>query len=131
MASMHPTAIQEEILRDTLGKLGLSVQITTQRMMGGYGISLKGHLFAHLCSEGTGLRLSPEDQALLLAIPGAKPLVFPNDPSRSAKFILVPESMLDKVQVFAPWVRKAVQFTSNSAGRPQTNRRIIQKSSKK
>lgn len=128
---MHPTAIQEEILRDTLGKLGLSVQITSQRMMGGYGISLKGHLFAHLCGEGTGLRLSPEDQALLLAMPGSKPLVFPNDPSRSAKFILVPEAMLDKVQVLAPWVRKAVQFTSNSSGRPQTNRRIIQKSSKK
>lgn len=128
---MHPTAIQEEILRDALGKLGLSVQITSQRMMGGHGISLKGNLFAHLCSEGTGLRLSPEDRASLLAVPGAKPLVFPNDPARSAKFILVPEAMLDQVPVLAPWVRKAVQFASHAAGRPSANRRATPRSTKK
>jgi TfoX/Sxy family transcriptional regulator of competence genes len=131
LADMHPTAIQEEILRDTLGKLGLSVQITSQRMMGGHGISLKGHLFAHLCAEGTGLRLSPDDQAALLAVPGAKALIFPGDPSRSAKFVLVPESMLDKPAQLAPWVRKAVGFSSTGSGRPQPNRRPHQKSSKK
>ena len=128
---MHPTAIQEEIMRDTLGKLGLSMQVTSQRMMGGYGISLKGHLFAHLCGEGTGLRLSPEDQAALLAVPGAKPLVFPNDPARSAKFVLVPEPMLDKPALLAPWVKKAVQFSATGSGRPQPNRRPVQKSTKK
>lgn len=128
---MHPTAIQEEILRDTLGSLGLSVQITTQRMMGGYGISLKGNLFAHICSEGTGLRLSPEDQTALLALPGAKPLVFPNDPARSAKFILVPSSMLDKLPVFGPWVKKSVRFASNNTGHPNAGKRATQKSSKK
>ncbi len=128
---MHPTAIQEEIMRDTLGSIGLSMQITSQHMMGGYGVSLKGNLFAHICSEGTGLRLSPEDQSALLKLPGAKPLIFPNDPSRSAKFILVPEPMLDKIQLFAPWVKKAVKFVSNSAGQPPSGKRATQKSSKK
>jgi hypothetical protein len=78
-----------------------------------------------------GLRQSPEDQAALLALPGAKPLVFANDPSRSAKFVLVPEAMLDKVAVLAPWVRKAVQFSATGSGRPQPNRRPVRKSTKK
>lgn len=113
---MHPTSIQEEILRDALGHLGMSMQITSQRMMGGYGISLKGHQFAFVSSQGTGLRLSPEDKAALLGMPGAKPMVFPDDPARSAKFTLVPEPMLDRLAEYAGWVRKAVQFSSTHTG---------------
>jgi hypothetical protein len=67
----------------------------------------------------------------LLAVPGAKPLVFANDPSRSAKFVLVPEPMLDKPAQLAPWVKKAVQFSATGSGRPQPNRRPTQKSTKK
>jgi hypothetical protein len=90
---MHSTSIQEEILRDALGVAGLSVQISSQRMMGGFEVSIKKHPFAHISSQGTGLRLSPEDRTALLAIPGAKALLFPADPARSAKFVLVPEPM--------------------------------------
>ncbi len=117
LVGMHPTSIQEEILRDALAALGMSVNISSQRMMGGYNISLKGHQFAHICGDGTGLRLSPEDQAALLSMPGAKPLVFPNDPARSAKFALVPGPMLDRLPEFASWVRKAVQFSSSTTGK--------------
>lgn len=113
---MHSTSIQEEILRDALGVAGLSVQISSQRMMGGFEVSIKKHPFAHISSQGTGLRLSPEDRTALLAIPGAKALLFPADPARSAKFVLVPEPMLDRLPEFASWVKKSVRFsTTNTA----------------
>lgn len=128
---MHPTSIQEEIIRDALGALGMSVHIASQRMAGGFSISLKGHQFAHICSEGTGLRLSPEDRSTLLAMPGAKPLVFPSDPARSAKFALVPEAMLDRLPEFASWIRKAVQFSSSTTGKsgpsPTAGKKVHQK----
>lgn len=128
---MHPTAILEEILRDTLGRLGLSMQVTSQRMMGGHGVSLKGHLFAHLCAQGVGLRLSPDDQTALLALPGARRLVFPGDPARSAKFVLVPDPMLDQVPVLAPWIRKAVQFSSTATGHTPAAKRAHRKTAKR
>ncbi len=128
---MHPTSIQEEILRDALASLGMSANISSQRMMGGYSISLKGHQFAHICGEGTGLRLSPEDRSTLLAMAGAKPLVFPSDPARSAKFALVPGPMLDRLPEFASWVRKAVQFSSSATGKsgpsPTAGKKVHQK----
>lgn len=124
---MHPNPIQEEILRDALGVAGLSMQVTSQRMMGGLGISLKGHLFAHICGEGTGLRLGPEDKAALLATPGAKPLTFSGDPARSAKFVLVPERMLDQLPVFAIWVKKAVKFSTTNTGHTPAAKRAYQK----
>ncbi len=124
---MHPIPIQEEILRDALGAAGLSMQVTSQRMMGGYGISLKGHLFAHVCSEGMGLRLSPEDQTALLAVPGAKPLRFALDPARSAKFVLVPEPMMDQLPALSSWVKKAAKFSSANIGLSPAAKRAHQK----
>lgn len=128
---MHPTAILEEILRDALGRLGLSMQITSQRMMGGHGVSLKGHLFAHLCAQGMGLRLAPDDQVALLALPGARRLLFPNDPARSAKFVLVPDPMVDQLPALTPWIKKAVQFSSTSTGHVPAVKKAYRKTVKR
>lgn len=106
----HATQIQEQVLKDALESVSLSTATTSQRMLGGLGISLKGTLFALLLPQGTALKLSPEDQERFLEMPGAVRYEIEGDPSRSRVWVVAPPELPDRTAHFASWVRKAFHF---------------------
>ena len=107
---MIPAKVQEQLLQDALRWASLSAATTSQKMLGGQGISVKGSLFALLLPQGTALKLSPDDQKHLLELPGSRRFEIEGDPARSMVWVLVPESLMDQTNHYASWVRKAFQF---------------------
>jgi TfoX/Sxy family transcriptional regulator of competence genes len=105
-----PAKVQEQLLQDALRWASLSAATTSQKMLGGQGISVKGSLFALLLPQGTALKLSADDQKHLLELPGSRRFEIEGDPARSMIWVLVPESLMDQTNHYASWVRKAFQF---------------------
>lgn len=111
---MIPAKVQEQLLHDALSWASLHATTTSQKMLGGQGMSVKGNLFALILPQGTALKLSPEDQKHLLELPGAQRYEIAGDPARSMVWVILPESMLDQTNHYASWVRKAFQFTAKT-----------------
>jgi len=120
--SLYTLAIHLELLEDALSHAGLSTAIQKMKMLGGTGLSVKGHFIALIHPQGAALRLSPEDQLHLLTLPGAKRLVFEGDPGRSNQWVVVPERMVDETQHYASWIKKAWKFTQDSVPQARTGK---------
>lgn len=117
---MIPINIQEQLLQDALGAASLSRVTVSQKMLGGFGISVKGTQFALLLPQGTALKLPPPEQEHLLKIPGAARYEIPGDPARSNTWVILPQALLDQTPHYASWVRKAFQFNERQV--PQGRR---------
>lgn len=120
--SLYTLAIHKELLEDALLHAGLSTDIQQMKMHGGTGLSVKGHFIALIHPQGAALRLSPEDQILLLKDAGARRLEFPGDPTRSMQWVLVPEGLVDKPNHYGGWVKRAWKFTQNQVPQARTGK---------
>jgi len=112
--SLYTLAIHIELLEDALTHAGLSTSMQKMKMLGGTGLSVKGHFIALIHPKGVALRLSPEDQLVLLKQSGAARLEFADDPGRNNQWVLVPENMIDQPNHYSPWVKKALKFTQGT-----------------
>jgi TfoX N-terminal domain len=120
--SLYTLAIHMELLEDALAHAGLSPTLQKMKMLGGTGLSVKGHFIALIHAQGAALRLSPNDQLHLLTLPGARRLEFPGDAGRNNQWVLVPERMVDEVQHYASWIKKAWKFTQDSVPQERTGK---------
>lgn len=111
---MIPTKVQEQLLRDALRHASLASDTNLRPMLGGQGVTVKGNLFALLLPQGVGLKLSPEEQVHFLTIPGTTRLEVPNDPARSAVWVVAPDALVEATPHFAGWVRKAYGYTDRT-----------------
>lgn len=120
--SLYTLAIHLELLEDALTHAGLSTSMQKMKMLGGTGLSVKGHFIALIHPKGAALRLSPEDQLSLLKLHGSERLDFPEDPGRNNQWVLVPEGMIDQPNHYAPWVKKALKFTQETVPQARTGK---------
>ncbi|OLC30930.1 MAG: hypothetical protein AUH31_03740 [Armatimonadetes bacterium 13_1_40CM_64_14] len=88
-----------------------AVRGTQTRKMFGYPAAfVSGHLFAGLFQEDMFLRLSADDRAQLMKIPGARPFEpMPGRPMRG--YVVVPPSVLASARARA-WLEKACAHAS-------------------
>lgn len=123
MGRMPSYEVIEQILRDALIEAGLASAVQPKKTMGSNAIHLKGILIAHITAQGLALRLSTEDQATLLKVPGASRFTPGNDTSRANQFVYVPDSILDARPHLAGWVKKCWKFVAQShVGEPKRRR---------
>jgi len=111
---MIPTKIQDQLVRDALRHASLASETKLRPMLGGQGVSVKGNLFALLLVQGVGLKLSSDEQVHFLTIPGTTRLEVPDDPARSAIWVVAPDALVESTAHFAGWVRKAYGYTDRT-----------------
>lgn len=88
--------------------LTLDTELSFRPMFGGVTGYMAGRVFASLSNVGLALKLPPDAQAELLAVPGAKRLQYEPDSPPSKQSIVVPTEMLAQPDVLATWVRRSV-----------------------
>ena len=78
------------------------------RRMFGYPAAFEnGNMFAGLFGDHLFVRLSDDDRAKLLAMPGAGPLtVMPNRPSKHS--VTLPPSMLEDEEAVKEWLQRSL-----------------------
>lgn len=75
-------------------------------MFGGIMAYADGKAFASLSEAGLALKLSGDDYAGLLAMPGAKPLQYTPDMPPSKSYVIVPDAVLADHDVFRAWIAR-------------------------
>lgn len=87
-----------------------SYDVRARRMFNGMGIYTGEKMFAFLYESEIGLKLSPEDHAEMMQLPGAGPLQpDPNcDPMR--EYVKLPKDVLDNYDSFVDWVNRSAGY---------------------
>lgn len=101
--------MQEALCAACLGAID-PAELTFRAMFGGRMAYAEGRPFASLSNVGLALKLAPDDQAPLLAIPGAERLRYEPDAPASKSYLVVPAAWVDSPDSLAPWATKSVQF---------------------
>ncbi|HXL98764.1 MAG TPA: TfoX/Sxy family protein [Rhizomicrobium sp.] len=74
--------------------------------------------FLSLSDVGLALKLGEAERAMLLKIPGAKPLQYePNSPP-SKSYVVVPDRMLTDRKALRDWIAKSAAFAKSTAPKP-------------
>lgn len=87
-----------------------SYDVRARRMFGGMGIYTGERMFAFLIGEDIGLKLSPDDIAEAMVLPGAGPLKPAPDAEPMKDYVRMPRSVLDNYEEFIQWVERSVSF---------------------
>jgi TfoX/Sxy family transcriptional regulator of competence genes len=88
-----------------------SLELGFKAMFGGAGAYAYGQIFASLSDVGLALKLSPEVQAELLKVEGAKRLQYEPNMPPSKQYIVVPASQL-KPKALGKWLKQSLEYTS-------------------
>jgi TfoX/Sxy family transcriptional regulator of competence genes len=108
-----PTALIERFTR-IVGALP-SVEI---RKMFGYPAGfVNGYNFAGLFEDSMVIRLSPEDMAAFMQLPGASPFE-PMPGRKMGGYASVPSAMLDAESDLLTWLERAVEFAHARPPKP-------------
>jgi TfoX/Sxy family transcriptional regulator of competence genes len=80
-----------------------------RRMFGCPCLFLEGNMFAGIHQEDLMVRLSADDRAALLAVPGARQFEpMPGRPMR--EYVCVPQAMLTEQAALEEWVARALEY---------------------
>ena len=90
--------------------LNLDMDLSFKAMFGGVSGYIQGRIFASLSNIGLALKLSDEDQILLLQEAEAKRLRYEPDAPESKQYIVVPSASRDNNEVLTVWVKRSVDF---------------------
>jgi TfoX/Sxy family transcriptional regulator of competence genes len=82
--------------------------VTFKAMFGGYGVYVDGRIFATLSNVGLALKLPPDAQAELLALPGAARLRYEPDAPESKQYVVVPETLRADPEALQPWAERSI-----------------------
>jgi TfoX/Sxy family transcriptional regulator of competence genes len=103
-----------ELMQEQIANAAASVapecELTFRPIFGGISGYVAGRVFASLSNVGLALKLSPSEQANLLALPDAKRLRYEPDAPESKQYIVVPPSVPTDEGTFATWVGKSIEF---------------------
>ena len=86
----------------------LDGELTFKPMFGGACAYVGGRVFASLSDIGLALKLPPDAQAGLLALPGAARLQYEPGSPPSKQYIVVPAPMQTDAPALAAWVARSV-----------------------
>lgn len=93
--------------------LDLDGDLTFKPMFGGVCAYHGGRVFASLSNIGLALKLPPQAQNELLALPAAKRLRYEPDAPESKSYVVVPPTMQETPDTLAVWVRQSVDFVQS------------------
>ena len=83
-----------------------------RRMFGCPCAFIQGNMFTGLHQESMIFRLSPEDRAAFLALPGATPFV-PMEGRPMREYVAAPPGMLASPDELEKWMGRALSFTNS------------------
>lgn len=84
--------------------------VRARRMFGGMGVYTGEKMFAFLVGEEIGLKLSPEDCAQALELPGAGPMRPDKDAEPMREYVKMPKAVLDDRDTFMFWLEKSANY---------------------
>lgn len=87
-----------------------ALDVRARRMFGGMGIYTGEKMFAFLIGEDIGLKLSPEDFAEAMALPGAGPLKPDPEAEPMREYVKMPKDVLDNFEQFTFWVERSANY---------------------
>jgi TfoX/Sxy family transcriptional regulator of competence genes len=100
----------------------LSLDIACRPMFGGVMVYSAGRPFVLLSDMGFAIKLSPADQARLLAEPGAQPLQLAPDQPPSRSYVLVPPQILSDDALLSDWLRRSADHVATVPAKPRRRR---------
>lgn len=107
------------VLQEALLRIDPAPGLTWKKMFGGAGYYADGVIFAaYFGTDSLALKLSEDDRAALLTVPGSAPS------EMSKQYTEIPPSMVHDVEAIAPWVEKAVRYVKGlPPQKPRTRRK--------
>ncbi len=109
--------IELQRMQDQLTETGREslpdAELTFKPMFGGVLGYSHGKPFASLSDVGLALKLAPDAQAELLALPGAKRLRYEPEAPESKTYIVLPPAIIDDPEALAIWMRRSVEFVTS------------------
>ena len=99
--------VQLEAAESAPEAFALPAPLTFKPMFGGVLAYVDGKPVASLSNIGLALKLAPDDQSALLALPGAKRLRYEPDAPESKTYIVVPAEICASPSRLAEWLMKS------------------------
>lgn len=87
-----------------------SFDVRARRMFNGMGVYTGEKMFAYLSGEDIGLKLSPEDLAEAMKLPGAGPVTAEANADPMPQYVRMPKDVLDNLESFNVWVEKSAAY---------------------
>lgn len=84
--------------------------VRARRMFGGMGVYTGEKMFAFLVEDEIGLKLSPEDIAEAMKLPGAGPMRPDKDAEPMREYVQMPKTVLDDLETFVYWVERSAAY---------------------
>lgn len=81
-------------------------------MFNGMGVYTGEKMFAYLCGEDIGLKLSPEDLEEAMRLPGASPCCADAGADPMPQYVKMPKEVLDNFEKFYAWVERSASYAS-------------------
>jgi DNA transformation protein and related proteins len=94
---------------------GTAHDVRARRMFGGMGIYSGEKMFALLVGDEVGFKLSPEDVAEALGIPGAALMRNAETGAPLNGYVKMPKSILDDMDRFMLWMERSCSFVRRKA----------------
>ena len=91
-------------------------------MFGGMAAYAHGRTFALLSSVGLALKLPPDAQAELLAVPGARPLQFEEGGVVFKQYVIVPDEIVQDPEKLSYWVEESTRYVATLPPKARTGR---------
>jgi TfoX/Sxy family transcriptional regulator of competence genes len=98
---------RSDALERLIRSIDLPGSVTFKAMFGGAAAYIDGTIFASLSEVGLGLKLAPDDQAELLARPGAKRLQYHADAPVSRHYVVIPRDMESEQDALRGWILRS------------------------
>jgi DNA transformation protein len=104
------TMVYRPLRYEQIMKAAEAHDVRARRMFGGMGIYTGEKMFAFLYESEIGLKLSPEDLAAAMSLPGAGPLVPEPGAEPMREYVQMPKEILDNYESFIHWVEKSTSY---------------------
>lgn len=89
------------------------LDVRARRMFNGMGVYTGEKMFAYLAGEDIGLKLSPNDLAEALALPGAEPMRTDPQAEPMKEYVRMPKAILDNFDTFMHWVQRSAEYAQS------------------
>lgn len=102
--------IYRPIRYEQMMKAAEAFDVRARRMFGGMGIYTGEKMFAFLMGDDIGLKLSPDDLAEAMQLPGATELRPDPEMEPMREYVKMPKAILDNFEQFTLWVEKSARY---------------------
>ncbi|MFN3729727.1 MAG: TfoX/Sxy family protein [Fimbriimonadaceae bacterium] len=114
--------IYRPVRYEIMMKAAEKYDVRARRMFGGMGIYTGEKMFAFLFEEDIGLKLSPDDLAEAMNLPGAGPVQPDPNVEPMREYVRLPKEVVEDYELFVHWVERSANYArrrlaqSNSTG---------------